>query len=100
MLTIEEYRRWTRNTAQYESKHALSYLVYGLVGEAGEVANEFKRGFEKGKEVSYEALISEMGDVLWYLIRLADTMNISLEQLAALNQTKLEQRFNDFLPRS
>lgn len=48
MIAIEEYQEWTLSTAVYPeagkyTERELNYLIHGLTGEAGELANKFKK---------------------------------------------------------
>lgn len=69
--------------------------ILGLMGEVGEVVEHVKKSRRPGErkrpidpvEFSYE-----LGDVLWYLTRLAGEHGIRLEDLAILNIAKLEKR--------
>ena len=67
-------------------------LVLGLNGEAGEIANKLKKHIRKGSAIDREALIDELGDVLWYSALLADELGVSLETVAQLNIEKLAKR--------
>lgn len=68
--------------------------VFGLMGELGEVAEVFKRKFRGDyTEADFKnALIKECGDVLWYLSRVAADYNVTLEDIAHVNLSKLEDR--------
>ena len=99
-LTFDAYQGSTAFTAQYPevgtgSALALAYVGLGL-GEAGEVQGKIKKilrddnGFvndEKRREIG-----KEIGDVLWYLARLADELDYELGDLAAQNLNKLADR--------
>lgn len=98
-MNINEYQNWTLTTAQYQgagthSFEEIVYLTLGLASEAGEVAGKLKK-IIRGDRVEPEAFVSEVGDVLWYLVRICDNLNITLEQLADLNAAKLQQRVAD-----
>lgn len=100
-LNFSDYQIGTAATAIYPevgtgAYTALSYTALGLVGEAGEVAGKIKKVLrddggvitkEKAKEVA-----AELGDVLWYLARLADELGVSLEVIAQANLEKLADR--------
>lgn len=68
--------------------------VMGLLEEAGEVAGLFKRllrGDYTPDEVASK-LHKELGDVLWYLSRIAADNNWTLQEIAEANISKLESR--------
>lgn len=70
--------------------------LLGLVGEAGEVAEKFKKIIRnKGGEISEEdkkEIIKELGDVLWYIATLSQYMNLELDEVAKVNLEKLADR--------
>ena len=70
--------------------------VLGLVGEAGEAADKFKKILrDKNGIISNEdreALQAEFGDVLWYLATLTSYLGLSFDDVAQVNIKKLEER--------
>lgn len=98
---FDVYQLVTADTAIYPGAgegdiEALTYTALGLTGEAGEIANKVKKILrDSGGEVSSEVrkdLSKELGDVLWYLTRLADEIGYSLHQIAQENVDKLNSR--------
>lgn len=92
-----EYQRLAARTGgPVEVNHPIVYPTLGLTNEAGEVAGKVKKIFrDRGGAVSDEdrtALTLELGDVLWYLAELCTQLGISLEDVAAANIRKLEDR--------
>ena len=71
--------------------------VLGLTGEAGETADKIKKILrDKDGALTEEdraGIAKELGDVLWYLASIARYLDISLSEVAALNITKLEDRY-------
>lgn len=69
--------------------------IAGLAGEAGEVADMWKKikfhGLEYNEETC-EKLIKELGDICWYLFSVADVLDISVEEIINKNITKLKAR--------
>lgn len=72
------------------------YPVLGLEGEAGEVADKFKKIIrDKGGMLTNEdekEILKEMGDVLWYLAETAGALGVSLSKVAEININKLTSR--------
>lgn len=70
--------------------------VLGLAGEAGETADKVKKIIrDKDGRVSEEdrdALVKELGDVLWYVANVARYLDASLSEVAETNLTKLGSR--------
>lgn len=93
-MDFAEYQEFTRKTAVYPLAFtgAWSYPLIGLVGEVGELAELLKREIRDGKDASPDELIRELGDALWYLARLADELDIELDEAAEINRGKLLSR--------
>lgn len=76
--------------------HAFLAQLLGLMGEAGEVSEKFKKIFRDkdgivGDEDKKE-LTKELGDVLWYLSVICTYLDISFQDVAELNIEKLKSR--------
>ena len=82
----------TRKTASPHTARSGTYLALGLASEAGEVCDLFKKSLNLIKPGDEHKLELELGDVLWYLTRLADTFEIPMEHIRGTNAAKLEQR--------
>lgn len=94
MMDIDEYQKKVATFATYPGRGKLAgdmYLALGLNGEAGEVAEKFKKGYHKGLLV-VPGLAEELGDVLWYLAELASSYGYNLSEIAEINIRKLESR--------
>lgn len=100
-LDFNQYQNFTEATAIYKKETAFEYLSLGLLSEAGEVAGKFKkliRDYPKAWEdydftdEQIKDIGKELGDVLWYIARIADELDISLEEIAADNIDKLFSR--------
>jgi NTP pyrophosphatase (non-canonical NTP hydrolase) len=77
--------------SQFKLEAPPLHLVLGLTEEAGEVAGKFKKRL-RGQDISNEAIIAELGDVLWYLSQVATLVDTSLEEVAKGNIRKLRER--------
>jgi len=72
--------------------HPLNYYFLGLSEEAGEVAGLRKRFLRDEGNIDYDKMKKELGDVLWYIARLGHRYNISLDDIALSNISKLQDR--------
>lgn len=95
---LKDYQKWTATTAIYPEAGtgqdiALAYVSLGLAGEAGEIANKIKKVVRDG-DYNAEDLADELGDVLYYVARMAAELGTSLNLIARDNRIKLEDRFN------
>lgn len=95
-MNANSYQQWTISTAIYPGAGTgndaeLSYLGLGLNGEAGEVADKIKKHLRDGK-LDIGGIIYELGDVCWYVARLAESLGYSLEDVLEINHSKLESR--------
>jgi NTP pyrophosphatase (non-canonical NTP hydrolase) len=94
--TMGAYRRQALKTCKDEDREkALSHHALGVAGEAGEVADHVKKYLHHGRNLDTDAVIDELGDVLWHLTALADAVGSSLEQVALRNVEKLQARYPD-----
>lgn len=99
METFEDYEAVVDKTALYPGRHGTAvapYPVLGLTGEAGEVAEKFKKILrDKDGVISNEdaqEIIKELGDVLWYITAIATDLNYDLQAVAEANAEKLLSR--------
>jgi NTP pyrophosphatase (non-canonical NTP hydrolase) len=105
-MNFKEFQEKTNQTALYPKEPAavsMSYLTLGLCGESGEVAEIIKKMLRKGipmstlKEQAADNQLrmqikEELGDVLWYIGQLCEQCELSMDDIAADNIKKLEQR--------
>ena len=96
-MDFNEYQQKSRKTAGYPAiGHPVIYPTLGLVNEAGEVAGKIKKVFRDKDGVispeTREALKAELGDVLWYIAQVCTELDLSLDEVAAANITKLYDR--------
>lgn len=65
----------------------------GLTGEAGEFADMMKKHHGHGHDLDVKKAAKELGDVLWYLSVLADSIGYKLSDIASMNVAKLRERY-------
>lgn len=100
-MTTGTYERFIATSATYpghddpDSIMALIYCLLGL-GEAGELQGKGKKILrDDGGRLTHErreAMMDELGDVLWYVVRTAHHLGYSLHELMARNADKLSGR--------
>lgn len=69
--------------------------IAGLVGEAGEVADVWKKIKYHGLELdeaTKQLFVKELGDVCWYLCSVCRALDISLDEVINQNIEKLKKR--------
>lgn len=95
-MQANDYQRETLTTAVYPdagtgSDIELYYLTMGLTSEAGEVAGKIKKLLRDG-EYDPGNVAYELGDVCWYVARLADAIGYEFEDILQINFNKLSDR--------
>ncbi len=98
-MTFKEYQEQAIHTLLYPGSGdimGLLYVVLGINGEAGEMAEKVKKILrDSNGQVSEEKrqqLILELGDVLWYAAATAYELGTTLEEVAQRNVDKLSSR--------
>lgn len=69
----------------------LAIMALGLCGEAGEVTEKIKKHF-RDKPLDREDLLKEIGDVVYYSVRLAQYFGFKPSDILNANIHKLEGR--------
>ena len=80
-----------------KTSHLLTAAL-GLTGEAGEFADHVKKIFFHGKPYDddrREAMILELGDIMWYVMQACEALEVSLEEVVYDNIDKLSERHPD-----
>lgn len=74
-LTLDEFDGFVRAYADARPGDVV-YEALGVCGGAGEVVEVVKKSMRPGAELDVEALTEELGDVLYYVSRLAQTCEL------------------------
>lgn len=95
MKTFDEYQKAVLRTANstLSREEMLKNFGMSLAGEVGELLNDLKKHLYHGKQLDMDNAKSELGDVLWYVTAMADTLGLKLEDVAEANIEKLKQRY-------
>ena len=100
-MKIDDYAQQAITTlssdyAYGDANAQLMGMVLGLGGESGEVLEKFKKLLRDHQgtitETDKQAIIKELGDILWYVTAVAHLLGSSLEEVARRNNAKLASR--------
>jgi NTP pyrophosphatase (non-canonical NTP hydrolase) len=97
---LTDYQEFVDETAAaYIADYPLAYPALGLSGETGETVERIKKICRRGPGQAWTAedreyLILELGDIVWYVSRIANILDIELEEIIDKNIEKLTQRRN------
>ena len=97
-MTFDEYQNKALTTAINNCEPLMQKTIWtmGIVGEAGEVLEKWKKivAYHEGVIMDSDLLelSKELGDVVWYIAVLADALGLSLEEIMQTNVKKLEDR--------
>lgn len=108
-MTLNEYQSKAMSTCM-DSCDNFAYMFIGMVGEVGEIASKVAKLIRKEKAIidkndlrkypnmtcltpaDEEELISEVGDVLWFVAGICNSFGWDLESIAKYNLEKLADR--------
>jgi len=95
-MTLDEYQQRALSTNINPGTHVFFDRMFGLVGEAGELADKVKKWIRDDNadwdKLDKHMMMDELGDVLWYVATLADTLGYKLSDVAQHNAEKLASR--------
>ncbi len=96
-MECDDYQRAALRTARdKDAPDEFMHLVLGLVGEAGEIAENVKKLVRDKNgdlaQLDRDDMAAELGDVLWYAAVLASFLGLSLDDIAQRNLDKLADR--------
>jgi NTP pyrophosphatase (non-canonical NTP hydrolase) len=97
-MTFDEYQKQALTTALVHPDPLMNKTIYamGVSGEAGEVLEKWKKivAYKDGKITNEELgeLAKELGDVIWYVAVMADSLGLSLDEIMQNNLAKLASR--------
>lgn len=95
-MTFDQYMDFMNMGVQLNNDTFRERLILagmGLGGEAGEVCDHAKKVAFHGTEMDRDALVKELGDVLWYYTLMLRTNDITFEEVMIANVYKLCDRY-------
>jgi NTP pyrophosphatase (non-canonical NTP hydrolase) len=95
LATLDGYQSEARRTINrgLPADHRLLDAAAGLAEEAGEVLSHVRKHVLQGRALDRDAVVLELGDALWCLAVAADTLGVSLQDVARRNVEKLRARY-------
>lgn len=88
-------KTWREHLPLSVSDAELLNAALGVAGEAGEFANAVKKQKFYGKPKERDALIDELGDVLYYCAMAATCLGVTLNEVQERNIAKLRKRHGE-----
>lgn len=93
-MMLMEYQKAAQRTSNTITSDAkIENGLLGLAGEVGELCDLWKKHRYQGHGFDRGHMISELGDVLWYVVELACGLDVSLDIVAHTNIIKLKARY-------
>jgi len=98
-MNFNDYQVKSRKHAFYPNQNtpdAFRYLIYGITGEAGELAELFKHALrDEGDKINAERrrlIIKELSDILWYLANICTELKIDFNDVPEVGLKKIQDR--------
>ncbi|MFZ2663765.1 MAG: nucleoside triphosphate pyrophosphohydrolase family protein [Patescibacteria group bacterium] len=98
-MDFNDYQTESRKHAFYPNQNtpdAFRYLIYGITGEAGELAEHFKHALrDEDDKISPERrdlIIKEISDILWYLANICTELGVDFNEIPKVGLKKIEDR--------
>jgi NTP pyrophosphatase (non-canonical NTP hydrolase) len=96
MSDFDDYQTFVENTCTHRDS---IYPVLGLSGETGEFVELVKKAWRKNGSDWVETIdptkaMSELGDIIWYVTRIASVLDLDLFDVIEYNMHKLLERTN------
>lgn len=95
-LTLDEYQRQAARTinCNLHDSQIEAHALHEMAAEVGEIHGLYQKALQ-GHGIDDEALVLEVGDLLWGIAELCTVKNWSLSVVAERNILKLRRRYPD-----
>lgn len=97
-MNFDEYQKLAQQTVINHKDPLMDKTIWvlGIGGESGEIVEKWKKivAYQDGRlsDETKAELAKEMGDVLWYMAALAESLGLSLQDIAKTNIDKVISR--------
>ena len=95
LMDLNEYQQLAARTLGRDRTHEqqLANAALGLAGEAGEVADTIKKHLFHKHPLDRDAMVKELGDIMWYVAAMATVLDVELAEIGERNIDKLRRRY-------
>ena len=101
-MDFDEYQRLAKFTDQTpgDGEFKTAIQVLALQSKVGDLAGLFKKFFRKqtSARALENAVERSLGDILWYLVAIANSRNLSFEEIAEHNLVRVGRRYGETEP--
>jgi NTP pyrophosphatase (non-canonical NTP hydrolase) len=87
---------WNYTNQTRTEKEDILNAAIGVASEAGEVLDEHKKLYFHKPKDRRDAIIDEVGDVYYYLLKLQELHGFTTQDALAANRKKLTARYPEF----
>ena len=96
-ITIEEYQEFTQSTFIVPDSVAESYLAFGLVAEAGELAGQYAKYLRNDFDFMEldKRVRKELGDMMYFIVQLCNYYEWDVRDVMQENKDKLLKRLRE-----
>ena len=92
--TLDAYQRSASRTINpaLDDQQRMLDAAAGLAEEAGEVLGHVRKHVMQLQPLNRDAVVEELGDLLWCVASVATCLGVSLSEVARVNEEKLRAR--------
>ncbi len=83
---------WAGAPEMDKQKSDLNFIGLAICEEAGEIAGKLKKLSRGDGNITREMILNELGDTLYYVTKLANSLGSNLNEVMVMNIEKLESR--------
>lgn len=96
-MNLQEYQNWVEDVSSDRvNTLGLIYAGLGLAGETGEAVERVKKIVRDREGVATEEdreyLRLELGDILWYVAKFCNELDLNMEDVFRANMAKINDR--------
>lgn len=95
-MTGTEYQKLAMRTCSVNDNKTdmMRHGIFGLASEAGEVSGIMQKVYQ-GHEMCKDHMVKELGDCMWMIAEICESLDVSLDDVMETNIAKLRARYPD-----